>query len=85
MQRLVRYQLQGSSPNKPFANILPHVGSALDAHTRVQATYSAARVAAGATDPIFVMPVEPSSPREGSQARDSSHAAGGQGTGSQAQ
>ena len=79
---LVRYQLQGPIPNTPFASVLPHVGFALEAHARVQAHYTLARVAAAAMDPSCRIPTEPSSPHAGSQGGDSSQAAGSQGAGS---
>ena len=81
-ERLVRYQLQGTSPNMPFDNVLPHVGSALELHVRVQAHYTPSRVVAAATDQTFRMPVEPSSPPAGSQGGYNSRAAGSQGAGS---
>ena len=82
VEGLVRYQLQGSSPNTPLASVLPHVGSALEAHARVQAHYTPVRAAAAAKGPCFRMPPGPSSPQAGSQGGDSSQAAGNQGAGS---
>ena len=78
---LVCFQLQTNSPNTPFASVLPHLGSALESHARVQAHYTRARAVAATTDPSFRMPLEgPRSPQPGSQGGD-----GTQGTGSQAQ
>ena len=47
---LVRFQLQGTNPNAPFDSVLPHVGSVLQLHSRVQVHYTPACVAAAATD-----------------------------------
>ena len=66
---LVRYQ--ATNPSTPFASVVPHVASALEAHARVQAHHTPARVAAAATEPSFRMPPEPSSPRAGNQRGDS--------------
>ena len=53
---LVRFQLQGTSPNTPIDSVLLYVGSALESHARVQAHYTAAHVAAAAATPASRCP-----------------------------